>query len=978
MQNYPKSEPPRSGVTVSVALFLLAAVVLVPIWASVYIDLRWFRTLGHGSVYATILRTRLALGVASGLLFAGFIYAQGRLALQLSAKFSAPRPRTPNGMSTPPLDLGSWAPRIIAPVAVLCGVLHGLIASQDWDVYLRYVQGVAFGRQDPIFGNDISFYLFEVPALRAVFNATHAAVVISAALVAAVYTLRGGLVLDVGRLRAHRRVRAHLSVLFACVFVLLGASAWLDRFDLLLSHQGPVAGASYADVHARLPALGIEAGVALCCAALVLVSISRQRLTLLSVAVALFVLTDLFAVRAYPALVHKFSVQPNEAQREAPFIAHNIAATRHAYGLDHVVERDLATTRPLTLADIEANQATIDNIRLWDHRELLDTFAQIQEIRTYYDFESVDNDRYMIGGQLRQIMLSPRELQAETLPSRTWINERFTFTHGYGLTLGPVNQATPEGLPVLYVQDIPPVASPETDFQVTRPGIYFGELSNDHVFVRTLNDEFDHPSGEENVNTNYTGRAGVRLDSFWTQLLVGLRLGQLKLLLSNDITEDSRVLLYRSIRARAERIAPFLSYDQDPYMVVRDNGTLAWILDAYTQSDRYPYAQPLADGTNYMRNSVKVVIDAYDGLVDFYVNDERDPVLATYRHMFPELFRDLAEMPEDLQRHLRYPEDLFSVQTRVFTTYHMNEPELVYNREDQWEIPTLTRGDASQSMAPYYTVMRLPGEESAEFILMLPYTPKRKENLAAWMVARSDGEHRGELVVYRLPRDRLVFGPQQIMNRINQDAEISRQVSLWDQRGSQALFGTLLVIPIEESLLYVAPLYLRSSGDNLGTRAAGTGPGGRIPELKRVIVVYQNQIAMATTLDGAIASIFGGEVESPAEAGAAGAEDAPRASATLTPAAQRDADMGNAEGDGSVALPDADGAPALVDLSDDPRVRAHQLYERALRAQRAGDWAAYGESLDALGETLARLRADADAAAGSDAPTDEEPSVVAP
>ncbi|MBK7776485.1 MAG: UPF0182 family protein [Sandaracinaceae bacterium] len=867
MQHYPEREPPRPGLALSFLLAALVLAVFLPLWAGLYTDLRWFRSLGHGSVFATILRTRLTVGGISGLAFAGFLYAQGRLALRLSARFASPRPRTPNGLATPPLDLGNWAPRIVAPVSILAGVVYGLIASQSWEVYAQYVQGVAFGRRDPLFGHDLAFYFFDLPALHAVFGATQAVVVLSGILVAAVYALRGGVVLDVGKLRAHRRVRIHASVLLAGFLVLLALGAWLDRFELVYSAEGPVAGASYADVHARLPALAILSGVAVLAALLVLVSGWRQGLLMVGAALGLVIATDLLAVRIYPAIVERFSVQPNEAQREAPFIAYNIEATRHAFGLDQVIERDLNTARALTAEDIANNQATLDNVRLWDHRELLDTFAQIQEIRTYYDFTSVDNDRYMVNGQLRQIMLSPRELQAEALPSRTWINEHFTFTHGYGLTLGPVNQTTPEGLPVLYVQDIPPQSAPETGITVTRPAIYFGELSNDHVFVRTRNDEFDHPAGEENVYTTYTGRAGVRLDSFWTQLLVGLRLGQLKLLLSNDITEDSRVLLYRNIRTRAERIAPFLTFDRDPYMVVRDNGTLSWVLDAYTRSDRYPFAQPLADGTNYMRNSVKVIIDAYDGTVDFYVNDDADPVLATYRHIFPELFRDLSEMPEDLQRHLRYPLDLFGVQTRVFTTYHMNEPELVYNREDQWEVPQLTRADASQPMSPYYTVMRLPEEEREEFILMLPYSPKRKENLAAWMVARSDGEHRGELIVYRLPRDRLVFGPQQIMNRIHQDAEISRQVSLWDQRGSQALFGTLLVIPIEESLLYVAPLYLRSARDGGSARAPGTGGGGRIPELKRVIVVYQNQIVMEQTLDLAIARLFGAPVPTEVEAG---------------------------------------------------------------------------------------------------------------
>ena len=562
-------------------------------------------------------------------------------------------------------------------------------------------------------------------------------------------------------------------------------------------------------------------------------------------------------------------------------------------------------------------------MRLWDHQPLLDTFAQIQEIRTYYDFASVDNDRYMIDGQLRQTMLSPRELSTSSLPNRTWINERFVFTHGYGLTLGPVNETTDEGLPVLMVQDIPPISNTPS-IKVTQPSIYFGELVSDHVFVRTRDKEFHYPSGDGNVETEYDGEDGVRFDSGLARLAIAIRLGTLKLLLSNDIDTDSRVLMYRNISERVRKVTPFLAFDGDPYMVVREDGTLVWICDAYTVSNRYPYAEPVPTGVNYIRNSVKVVVDAYQGTVTPYAVDDKDPILAAWRKVFPNTFRPLSEMPADLRAHLRYPEQIFAMQAEMFTTYHMAEAQLLYNREDQWEVPTISAQESKQKMSPYYTVMKLPGENEAEFILMLPFSPKRKDNLAAWMVARSDGEHLGELVVYTFPKDRLVFGPQQVINRINQDAEISRQISLWDQRGSQALFGTLLVVPIEESLIYVRPLYLRSEG-------------GKIPELKRVVVAYEKQIAMEPSLREAINAIFGAAPAAASHAAAA-------------------SNVQGAEHEQAVGEPPASSDAAPVATGGSVQVQALQHFERAIAAQRAGDWAAYGRELDAVEALLRQMQ----------------------
>jgi uncharacterized membrane protein (UPF0182 family) len=512
----------------------------------------------------------------------------------------------------------------------------------------------------------------------------------------------------------------------------------------------------------------------------------------------------------------------------------------------------------------------------------------------------------MINGEYRQTMLSPRELSTESIPTRNWINETLTFTHGYGLTLGPVNQVTPEGLPVLIVKDIPP-ASTADNIKVKRPEIYYGQLSSKYVIVDTKSKEFDYPSGEQNVFTGYSGKQGVAIGSFFRKFAFATYFGSLKLFLSNDITQESKVLFNRNIRERVNKVMPFLMFDSDPYMVISDDGQLFWIYDAYTVSSTFPYSQPAGNGMNYIRNSVKVTINAYDGSMKFYIADREDPVIRTIGRIFPGTLQPLTDMPADLKKHIRYPLDIFSIQTMVYSTYHMEEPQMFYNREDQWEIPVMGTNAKPETMESYYTIMKLPEEKNEEFILMLPFNPKKKDNLSAWMVARSDGEYYGRLLVYRFPKDRLVYGPKQIVARINQDTEISKQISLWDQRGSQVIQGTMLIIPIENSLIYVEPLYLRADA-------------GKIPELKRVIVAYENRIAMEETLDAALSKIFG-----------------------------------DVRVSGEAAPSRAVGIPVVKEernLASD--ARGH--FERALTAQREGNWALYGEEIKKLGEIIKKMQ----------------------
>jgi uncharacterized membrane protein (UPF0182 family) len=608
-------------------------------------------------------------------------------------------------------------------------------------------------------------------------------------------------------------------------------------------------------------------------------------------------------------MLQRFFVAPNEQVRETPYIGYNIAGTRAGFALDRVVERQLSGEAQLTREDIQRNAATLDNVPLWNEQPLLDTFGQIQEIRTYYDFVSVDNDRYMIDGEYRQIMLSARELNSASLPSRTWINERLTFTHGYGLTLGPVNEVTREGLPVLFIRDLPLTSS--VDLKVTQPAIYFGELSNEHVFVKTATQEFDYPKGDANVFGTYQGNGGVELGGLLRRSMLAMRFGSSDILFSPSLLPESRVLMYRRISDRVRRIAPFLTYDGDPYLAI-SQGRLIWIQDAYTTSTRYPYSTPVRSGLNYIRNSVKVTIDAYHGTIAFHVVDTKDPIAATLASVFPGLLRPLSAMPEDLRTRLRYPQGIFSLQTAMFATFHMTNPATFYNREDQWEIPSIEFGKEARQMAPYYTIMKLPGESGNEFIQMLPYTPRQKDNLAAWMVARSDGANYGQLMVFQLPKQTVIFGPRQVAARINQDQVIAPQITLWNQQGSEVIQGTLLVIPIEESLLYIRPLYLRAAG-------------GRIPELKRVVVAYRNSIVMEETLEAALAQLF--------------PTTGPRRAA---------APAGVKAGAQPVEPPAALAIDELVK-------QAQTHYQRAMQAQREGNWALYGDEIKRLGEVLERI-----------------------
>jgi uncharacterized membrane protein (UPF0182 family) len=899
---------------IAIILLVLLVVLAGPSLIKFYTDWLWFGEVGYQQIYLTMLR-------AQGTLFtAAFVAAVAWLLLNLRLAVSSigdlrPVFTTREGIEVA-LPGGRQLRGLANGVSIVLAVIIGLYVAGRWEMWLTWRYSMPFGTADPILGRDVSFYVFSLPLQQMLRGLGQALVVLAALASGGLYLVSGSLSSGFpSRMSMTPTARRHLALLAAAFFLLLAWAAWLNRAEHLLETSGLIHGASYADVHARMPAALLMMVAALAGAILAATQAFTPRNWLIPLGVGLWVVASIGG-EVYASLLQRFSVTPNEQVRETPFIEHNIAATRRAFALDTVEERPLSGDARLVREDIARNAATLQNVRLWDHGPLLETFGQIQEIRTYYDFASVDNDRYRIEGAQRQVMLSARELASGSLPARTWVNERLTFTHGYGLTLGPVNQVTPEGLPVLFVRNIPPETIP--DLPIEEPSLYFGELSNDYVIVRTRTPEFHYPRGDDNVTTKYAGRGGVELGSFWRKLLFALRFGAYQIVFSNDIVPESRILFNRNIKQRVETIAPFLIFDRDPYLVLAE-GRLYWLYDAYTATDRYPYSTP-AGPVNYIRNSVKFVIDAYHGTTTAYLADANDPIASTYARIFPNAFKPLSDMPASLRAHVRYPEDIFAVQAQVFATYHMTQPGVYYNREDQWEIPSVDEGTDRSPMQPYYTIMRLPGENDAEFIQMLPFTPRRRDNLAAWLVARSDGEHYGHLRVFEFPKQKLVFGPRQVVARIAQDQVIAPQITLWNQQGSQVIWGTLMVIPIEESLIYVRPLYLRASG-------------GRIPELTRVIVAYENRIVMEPTLEAGLARLFNGTAPRPPLGEQSRAPAAGGAPAAAAPPA--------ASGDGELA--------ALA-------AEAQMHYERAVQAQRAGDWAKYGEELRQLGQTLERMR----------------------
>jgi hypothetical protein len=912
---------------------------------SYYVDALWFDSLG----YAAVFWTRINLQAATFAIFAVLSFAA------IYGAFLALKPaRFDQLIGGRILINQQWVQVPVEPVLklVALGLAFAIAVANAGGMMSSWTTFALFwdappdtSALDPIFGRPLGFYLFTLPAWQLIAGWLLTLSVV-ACLMAALFVLavaRARNVVERGFGAAQIRLWRGLSIAVAVLLLVLALHAWLGRFERLFQDNTIFAGVGYTDAHIALPgtlivcvALLIGAAIAAYCA--IATPGPRWLLAAAAPAVACYVLVGL--VGGY---VSGFIVKPNQLVRERPFIEHNIQMTRRAYALDRIEPHAFPAETSVAALDGPHNQTTLDNIRLWDWHALQDTLRQIQEIRTYYDFPDIDIDRYTIGGTTRQMMLAVRELNVDRLPasSRNWINEKLIYTHGYGVTMNPVNGFTPEGLPTLILSNMP-IQSTLPEIKVTRPEIYFGELTNTDVYVKTRQQEFNYPQGDTNNLTSYEGTGGIRLGGLLRRTLIAYDRGDItKLPFSDDVSADSRLLMRRNLRERVQELAPFLTLDPDPYVVVGDDGRIYWLMDAFTTSNTYPYARryQLADEPiNYIRNSVKVVIDAYTGATTLYVFDAQDPVIAAYRRVFPSLFVDAAAMPAELRAHVRYPELLLQVQAAVFGLYHMTDPDVFYNREDLWTVATEigSTEQRQQVMEPNFVLMTLPGERSTEFIGILPFTPANRNNLIGWIAGRSDGEHYGQAVVYDFPKTRLIDGPLQIEARIDQNAQLSGQLSLWNQQGSHVRRGSLIVIPIGRALLYAEPIYLQADRSPM-------------PELRLVVLAVQDRLAYGPTFEAAMAAMFGDAPSTlsaqPSSQSLPGSQGAPAPAASVAPAPAAPAAAGG-RGAGPEDL-NALIADAARDLSD---------YQQLTAAGKLGEAGQKLEQLKLKLEELQRRR----------------------
>ena len=906
-------------------LIVVAAVVIVALLAlsfldQLLVDYLWYGTLGFAGVFNTTVGAEIAIFLVVWLVAFSAIFVSGLVAIGGSRDRERLRVvRRPDEMvevNLPELirALGERVPWrvIVAAGAALLALFAAQGEAASWDTYLKGIYGVPFGIVEQAFGNDIGFYIFTVPLLEEMRDLFLMLIVLSAGMAIAVYWARGALDFKETPPRVSPGAAGHLSVLLGLFFVQRAMSYWLGRFDLLLHTDGVVFGLRYVDRILWQPGLWLLVALSLVAAVMCIYN-AREGGLRIPVAAFVIVFGPALIMNFIQPVIERLWVKPDELRVEKPYLERNIAATRHAYKLDTVDVKPFAGQGKLTPAALEQDEATVKNIRLWDPRPLIDTYRQLQEIRTYYDFRDVDIDRYWIEGKYTEVMLSPREMNVDQLPdtAQTWVNQHLKFTHGAGLAMSPVNKKDTEGLPVFYIKNIPAVS--DVGLKVDQPALYFGEARDNYAVVDSATPEFDYPKGADNVFSYYAGSGGVPVAGFFRRLLFSIFFRDINLLVTENIVAKSKIMIRRNIKDRIAYIAPFLNIDRDPYSVIL-NGHMVWIVDCYTTSDHYPYSQRNADGINYIRNSVKVVVDAYSGATDFYVSDADDPIIKTWERVFPAMFKPMSAMPPDLRAHIRYPEDFFLIQADTYRTYHMTDPQVFYNREDLWGFPRESYAGQTVPMQPYYVIMRLPGQSQAEYMLMLPMTPSGRDNMISWMAARCDGADYGHLFEYSFSKDKLFYGPYQIQARINQNPEISRQLSLWNQEGSKVLLGNLLVIPIQDSLLYVEPLFIRAEN-------------GQLPELQRVVASYSDRVVMGDTLDLTMAALF--------------QNAAPQAPTIAKAIANESAPQSIAQG-GNVAAGKADMQSAA------------QHYNRAMDAIRAGDWTAFGAEMKALGDELSK------------------------
>jgi uncharacterized membrane protein (UPF0182 family) len=901
---------------------LLILIAILVSFINGWSDYMWFASHNYASVFWTLLLTQYGVGLPVFLV--AFLF--------FLLNFWCLRRNLPRlgllGQDNQVIDLvqnplrklaASWVG--IGLMFVLSAVLALMMAVQagsQWELVQRFLHATPFGQTDPVFGLDIGFYIFKLPFYELIQSLLAAALWLALIFSGAAYFFLFNREFVQGGWRRYSPVKLHLALLVAGLLVTQAWIYWLRTYLLLFNQHQSYWGAGYTDLIVMLPVLKIMTVLALAAAAMVFIGIVRGRLRPIATGLGALIVASLLLSVIYPALVQSFSVKPNEFDREQPYIERNLIATRAAYGLDKI--------QPLTSLEGTSNmqpgqvdQAVLDqynttliNLRLWDPRPLMQVYTQLQQLRQYYSFPDVDIDRYRLGSGYRQVMLSVRELDQSKLPdeAQTWVNTRLQYTHGYGLVMSPANEIDPTGLPNYMISNIPP-QSTDPVLNITQPGIYYGQLTVNPVIAGSKaggTGEFDYPSGGTNVYTSYRGTGGVALNNWWRRLAYAVRFSDLQMLLSGDITPNSRILYYRTVQD-VQRLAPYLQYDADPYPVV-SGGRIYWIWDAYTTSDHYPYSA-MNGQYNYIRNSVKVVIDAYNGTTTFYVSDPSDPIVQTYSKIFPGLYRPLTSMPAGLRAHIRYPVDFFNAQATIYANYHVTDPRVFYNQEDVWSYPNEKYSGTSQRMDPYYAIMKLPGGTQEEFVLVLPFTLFSREdnNLVGWLAARCDGDHYGQLVVYDFPKDTNTYGPMQVEASIDQDADISSQITLWDQHGSTVIRGNLITVPLAGKLLYVEPLFLQADQSSL-------------PELKRVIVFYEGKAVMATTFGDALNQLFG-------------LSGAPQ---SVSPGPAQSAAPGGA----------AEGMQSLVS-------QANELYASAQNSLKNGDWTGYGKAIGDLGQVLQQM-----------------------
>lgn len=885
----------RSWIILSVVLFLI--ILFSSQVVELITDWLWFQEVGYENVFTITLWAQLKMALLFGLAF--FVIFYGNLFASLRLTSRLPVIDQEGWIQISKLEIANRPLQFLILIgALLFSLFAALVGSGQWENYLRFLNVSSFGVTDPLFQRDIGFYVFRLPFLNHLYAWLMFVLIFTTISTAFLYFVRRAFHFALPRtLQAAPAARVHLSILLSLIFFVAIFGLWLALSGLLFVKRGVVFGPGYTDVTTQLWVLKGLMGLAFLCGVAFLGFALKMSWRYPVFAVFFFAAFAVFGRGIYPSMVQSLKVVPNEIVLEKPYIEKNIQFTRLAYRLNDIEDKQFPVEENLTREDLKRNDLTIKNIRLWNHDPLLQTYSQLQEIRTYYKFGGVDNDRYQIDGEYRQVMLSPRELSYASLPSRSWVNEHIEYTHGYGAVLGPVNRVSKEGLPEFFIKDIPPAST--TSIKISRPEIYYGENSNDYVFVRTNRPEFDYPVGNKNVYSKYDGKGGVGL-SFLRKLLFAVRFGSFTMLLSDDITPSSRIMYYRQIKDRVAQIVPFAALDSDPYLVISPEGRLLWFLDGYTTTSMFPYSEPTPSMGNYIRNSFKAVVDAYDGSVKLYISDEKDPIIQTYARIFPGVLKKLGDMEPQLQKHIRYPSKMLSIQARMYRAYHMQDAQVFYNKEDLWATPA----GVDQEMEPYYTIMKLPEEKNEEFILLLPFTPSKRDNMSAWMGARCDAPNYGKVIVYLFSKDKLVYGPQQIEARINQDTAISKELSLWNQRGSQVIRGGLLAIPIEKSILYVESLYLAAEK-------------GQLPELKRVILAYGNSIVMEENLELALQQLFGGEMMQERQIG--------KTTAIMS------------------AGVNTDRKRALEALSH---------YRKAQDFLRKGDWGAYGEELRKMDDIL--------------------------